>query len=535
VYQRKLKTGEPVISIYSPSKQNNVVLDKDWWGETTDQTKYGKVYDFNKSFFEQFSELLSVAPLPHLHRVAATMENSEFCNAAANLKNCYLAFGVDQSENINYAYGLVSDKDSQELLFVNDSELCYECTNVRGCYRCIACKDVEDSSDLILSENCIGCNNCIGSFGLRNKEYNIFNVQYTKEEYEKKKEGMKLSTYSGFQEAKKKSEEFFATQPRPATHGRNNQDVSGDYIYQSKNVQDAFLVEEVENSKRVYLLKSFGGGTKDSQDFTLFGNSSESVYDSVWCGIKISNFKFCAWTYGGFNLEYCFGCHSSDNLFGCVGLRKKKYCILNKQYTKEEYEELVPKIKEQMMKVPFTDAQGRTYKYGEFFPPEISLFKYNETLGQDFMPITKEESKKYGWGWEDITDRNVQAEISYKDLPDSIQEAQDDIVGKLISCKAFEEDPEAATEHNCTKVFKVIAQDLAFYRNLGLPLPRYCPNSRSRRRFNLLRFKMYDNSCMCDKAGHDHTGHCPRKFKTTFAPDTKEIVYCEQCYQSEMA
>jgi hypothetical protein len=33
-----------------------------------------------------------------------------------------------------------------------------------------------------------------------------------------------------------------------------------------------------------------------------------------------------------------------------VGLHDKSYCILNKQYTKEEYEELVPKIIEKMMK-----------------------------------------------------------------------------------------------------------------------------------------------------------------------------------------
>jgi len=418
---------------------------------------------------------------------------------------------------------------------VNESELCYECTNVRRCFKCMACKDVEDSSELTLCQDCIGCNNCIASFGLRNKEYCIFNKQYSKDEFETKRKEMKLNTFSGFEDARKKAEEFFLKQPHPSMHGRNNQDVSGDYIYQSKNVHEAFMVEETENSKRVYLLKAFGGGTKDSQDFTLFGNSSESVYDSVWCGIKVSNFKFCAWTYGGFNLEYCFGCHSSDNLFGCVGLRKKKYCVLNKQYTKEEYEALVPKIKEQMAKLPYKDKQGRMYAYGEFFPPEIALFAYNETLGQDFMPLSKEDAKKFGWGWVESQDRSVKPELKWQNLPDSIEEVKDDILGKLISCKAFEEDPKSAAEHNCTKAFKIIPQDLAFYRKLGLPLPRLCPNSRSKERFKLLPFKTYDGSCECEKSGHDHEGHCPRKFKTTFAPDAKEIVYCEQCYQTEVA
>ena len=34
--------------------------------------------------------------------------------------------------------------------------------------------------------------------------------------------------------------------------------------------------------------------------------------------------------------------------FGCVGFKHKQYCILNKQYTKEEYEKLVQKIIKQM-------------------------------------------------------------------------------------------------------------------------------------------------------------------------------------------
>jgi hypothetical protein len=55
----------------------------------------------------------------------------------------------------------------------------------------------------------------------------------------------------------------------------------------------------------------------------------------------------------------------SSNLFGCIGLRGKEYCILNKQYTKEEYETLVPKIIEKMK------ADG---EWGEFFHQRISPF-----------------------------------------------------------------------------------------------------------------------------------------------------------------
>ncbi len=50
------------------------------------------------------------------------------------------------------------------------------------------------------------------------------------------------------------------------------------------------------------------------------------------------------------NLLYCYSSVQSHNCFGCVSAKQNEYCILNKQYTKEQYEELVPKIIEHMIK-----------------------------------------------------------------------------------------------------------------------------------------------------------------------------------------
>ena len=60
------------------------------------------------------------------------------------------------------------------------------------------------------------------------------------------------------------------------------------------------------------------------------------------------------------NFEYSMYGSSVSNIFGCVGVQNKQYCILNKQYTKEEYEALVPKIIEHMTDMPYMDAKGRT-------------------------------------------------------------------------------------------------------------------------------------------------------------------------------
>ena len=78
-------------------------------------------------------------------------------------------------------------------------------------------------------------------------------------------------------------------------------------------------------------------------------------------------------------------CDNTAHCFLCVGIDRKSYCILNKQYTKEEYEELVPRIIEKMM------ADG---EWGEFFPASMSPFGYNETVVQEYFPLSREEVLK---------------------------------------------------------------------------------------------------------------------------------------------
>jgi hypothetical protein len=34
---------------------------------------------------------------------------------------------------------------------------------------------------------------------------------------------------------------------------------------------------------------------------------------------------------------------------------------------------------------------------------------------------------------------------------------------------------------------------------------------------------------------HHENNHCPNEFETSYAPERKEIVYCEQCYNAEVA
>ncbi|MDI6883360.1 MAG: hypothetical protein QMC93_02760 [Patescibacteria group bacterium] len=240
-------------------------------------------------------------------------------------------------------------------------------------------------------------------------------------------------------------------------------------------------------------------------------------------------------------------CISSSNLFGCVGLRHKQYCILNKQYTKEEYERLVPKIIEHMKEMPYVDKKGRVYKYGEFFPPELSPFGYNETIAQEYFPLTKEQAIKQGYKWQDPEQRNYQIDIKTEELPDHIKDVKDDILGKVIQCANASLQGSDPCKAQCTTAFKLIEPELRFYKRMNLPLPRLCPNCRHYQRLKQRNpLKLWKRRCMCggqasvngvykNTIKHFHgDSPCPNEFETTYSPDRPEIVYCEPCYLAEV-
>jgi hypothetical protein len=213
---------------------------------------------------------------------------------------------------------------------------------------------------------------------------------------------------------------------------------------------------------------------------------------------------------------------SSSHLFGCVSLRGKSYCIFNKQYTKEEYENLVPKIIKHMSDAPYIDKKGRVYRYGEFFPSELSPFPYNKTVAQEFFPLDKERAIFENFWWKDKEERNYNIDIKTEDIEDDINDVNDDITNKIIECAH-----KGTCNQQCTEAFKIIPEELQFYKRMNLPLPRLCPNCRHYERLSQRNpLKLWHRTCM--KEG------CTNEFETSYSPDRPEIVYCEKCYQQEV-
>ncbi|MBI2610050.1 hypothetical protein HYW53_02635, partial [Candidatus Giovannonibacteria bacterium] len=214
------------------------------------------------------------------------------------------------------------------------------------------------------------------SSNLINKSYCFLNKQYSKEEYKKIIESVQLGSFERINELKVKLEELKNKTIRKAMEGNNNFKSSGNYLVNTKNCSRCFDLFEAEDCK--YL--TYGTKVKDSFDIYGAYPTTELCYEMTGVGEGSYNCRF-GYAWQGFNMDYCYALfYNCNNCFGCNQLRNKSYCILNRQYTKEEYEALVPRIIKHMNDMPYIDKKGRVYKYGEFFPPELSPFAYNETI-----------------------------------------------------------------------------------------------------------------------------------------------------------
>ncbi len=531
LYKRKCDAPghtEDLISMYAPEHTFPVYDHEFWYSDKWDALDYGKDFDFTKPFFKQFEELFLT--VPHVALFDSKSVNSSYCNIVVEHKNCYLVSAGWGNEDSMYSNRIANCKNTFDSYVCHRTEFGYENVYCRESNLLRFSLRSEGCVDSYFLYDCRNCSNCICCSNLRNKSYCIFNEQYTKEEYAKKLADLNLGSYKSFQALAEKFEEMKLKAINKFAYLLNTQNVIGDNVYNSRNCYYCFDLEgDAEN------VKYSNWGTlslRDSHD-TGPGTSgnSELIYEGISIGVKNARCKFGVIVWYSHDMQYCYNCQDSHDLFGCVGLRKKQYCILDKQYTKEEYEALVPKIVSHMNEMPYVDKKDRVYKYGEFFPAELSPFAYNETVVQDYMPLTEKDALDKGFEWRPIDNRNYKTTISWQNLPDTIKETPDSIIDEVISCAH-----EGKCNEQCTGAFKIVKEELNFYKRMNLPIPRLCHNCRHYGRVKQRNpMKLWHRQCMCDKLGHDHTDRCTNEFETSYAPDRPETVYCEQCYNSEIA
>lgn len=489
-------TGEHIISIYRPDAPFPIYNRDYWYSDSWDPFSYGRVVRFDRPFFEQLLELQQQVPRMALLNVNS--ENSDYCNMCIGNKDCYCVFGGDYNESVLYGTLCMHNVRCVDCDYGNFNELCYDLFNSFRCYGSRSVVNSKNCSDCAYISDCIGCRDCILCVNLHKAQYCIENQQFSKDEYFKRKAEIVSSSWSAHSRALTRLRELRLKNVVKFAHVISCENCTGDFLENSKNCQNCFFCtgsEDVVDS-------IFAADGKDSFLCSFFGHGAELCYQCM-SSVGMTRCRFCYFAIESQEADYCDTVINCKNVFGCIGLRRNQHCILNHQYTKEEYEALVPKIIEHMRK-------GK--EWGEFLPKIFSCFGYNESTAQEFFPLTKENAAAQGFQWHEHEEEHDQVSqiIPATQLPDRTEQVPDDVLNWAIECERTK------------KPFRITKQELDFYRAHAIPLPRQHGNSRYASRLQLYSNppRLYNRSC----------AKCGKGIETTYAPERPEIVYCEECY-----
>jgi hypothetical protein len=498
---REALTGKDTVSIYhaealwgAPYK---IYGEEEWRSDAMDPLQYGLEIDPGKSFVEQWSALHKA--VPRLRVINLSNENSEYVTGTAFSKNCYLTNSTENSEDCYYGKLLQRCKNAVDCAYLYDSEICYECFSCTRCYQCTHLSYSQDCTDCHVSAFLSNCTNCCLCVNLHRKTYHFLNEPLSKEEYEKKVAA--LRSHGMTEEYKEKLRALQAKAPHRFAQIVNCEDCSGDCVENSQRCHDCYDVTDSQDCRNVHV----GIQVKDLFDCCNMYLKCELCYE-VLGAIETFNVAYCLFLFHSRDMlccEYCFFC---SDCFGCVGLTRKRHCIYNRQYTEEEYNRLVPQLIERMQE------RG---EWGKFFPPSCSPFGYNETLAQEYLPLTKEEAIARGFLWREMKDAPPQVSkvIPGAKLPDTIDAVPDEVLQWAI------------TSERSGRPFRIVRQELDFYRRLQLPLPHLHPDERYDDRTALRNpRRLWNREC----------SHCKKPVESTFSPDRPETILCEVCYRETL-
>jgi len=497
LYRRKCDfSGKDIFSIYSSDKDFVVYSNTIWWGDSWDGLNYGRDFNSSRTFFEQFYDLKKT--VPRMQNTEYSNENCPYINRNAHCKNCYMCFSFDESENCYYSehsFKLKSCIDCGTSEYLELCIGCIECNKLFKCTDCLRCSSLSDSSFCF---DCHNSDNLILCWNLNQKKYCILNEQYSEKEFFKKKKEMNMDSSKGIDVLKK---EFKQIIKQEAIHKFarivNSENCTGSNILHSKDCKECFEISKCEKLKYVNYVPN---DVKFSMDCMAIWDNAELCYESI--SVSSYNVQFCSNVWESNDIIYCDTLKSCNNCFGCTGLKHKSYCILNQQYTKEEYEKLVPKIIEHMKS---------TNEFGEFFPTKHSPFGYNESVANEYFPLKRVEALYKNYDWHDEPPKSVKTDCI--ELPDRISHISDDICNKTLYCE------------NSNTNYKISKYELDIYRTLIYPIPTTSPNLRYKDRLSYrLPWSLWERKC----------NNCDNIFKTNFHPGREEKVYCEECYLNEV-
>jgi len=244
-------------------------------------------------------------------------------------------------------------------------------------------------------------------------------------------------------------------------------------------------------------------------DTSYYSGPAERIYETI-LGSDSNNIIFSLYVRNSMDMEYSSECNNCKNCFGCVGLKNKNFHIFNKPYYEEDYWKIVDEIKSKM----FADGE-----YGELFPLSLGLFPYQVSRSQKYYPLNSQRAAEKGIPWYQEPESQVPEGMHACDpqeIPSDIKNVDDFILKDAVRCEVT------------GKPFKIITEELKFYKHMNLPVPTKHPWQRMIDR-NIFAHPLQLFPFICQKCGE-------KSLSIYNEEKQKQLkIFCEKCYIREVA
>lgn len=233
-------SGKKLLQLYPPNSPFPVYDVPYWWSDEWDPCSYARNYNFEQTFFAQFSSLICSVPVPALTVEFSSIENSDFSNGVSHVKNCYLCFNSAHCEDCYYCVSLWSSRDCIDCSSCQNCELCYDCTMCSNCYELRHSFNSQNCRQSAFLWNCLNCQDCCFSVNLSNTRFCFMNEQLSEREYREKIKSIAWDDYLVLRRLKEEFRQHVRRHPQPNIRGVENSACSGDFLQHCITAENCF-------------------------------------------------------------------------------------------------------------------------------------------------------------------------------------------------------------------------------------------------------------------------------------------------------
>lgn len=130
-----------------------------------------------------------------------------------------------------------------------------------------------------------------------------------------------------------------------------------------------------------------------------------------------------------------------------------------------------------------------TGEWGQFFPGSFAPNPYDESWSSFYFPLTESEQSEEGFFFLPPTEKHNSSYQSIQDLPKTATEATEEVTRQTFWDEAAQ------------KPFQILAQDINFCRDMGIPLPSTYYMRRIQENFRWMPYNGALRTTTCAKSG----------------------------------